>query len=238
VAETAFDLEIAQHPDIVRLRVPTEVPADVPTDMPTDMPTDTPDGTSAMAPVARPVWSPAELNGRLCELSTVGSAPAALTAAFGLVLDAQRAGEPTAWVTTTADTFFPPDVAASGVDLTALIVVRVPDARTAGRAADRLLRAGAFGLVVLDLGRGATLATGLQGRLVQLALKHDAVVLCLTEKSSAVPSLGSLVSLRAEAHRRRRGPGCFTCGVTILKDKRRGPGWTHREVYRGPAGLR
>ena len=193
MAETAFDLEIAQHPAIVRLRVPTEVPADVPTDMPTD----TPDGTSAMAPVtapaAQPVWSPAELSGRLCELSTVGNAPAALTAAFGLVLDAQRAGEPTAWITTTADTFFPPDVAASGVDLTALIVVRVPDTRAAGRAADRLLRAGAFGLVVLDLGRGVTLATGLQGRLVQLALKHDAVVLCLTEKSSAVPSLGSHV---------------------------------------------
>ena len=153
MAETAFDLEIAQHPAIVRLRVPTEVPADAPTGMP--------DGASAMAPIARPVWSSAELSGRLCELSTVGSAPAALTAAFGLVLDAQRAGEPTAWVTTTADTFFPPDVAASGVDLTALIVVRVPDTRTAGRAADRLLRAGAFGLVVLDLGRGVTLATGL-----------------------------------------------------------------------------
>jgi recombination protein RecA len=217
VADTALDLKIARHPAIVRLRVPDE--------------------TADAAPTP-PLWSRAELSGRLCELSTAGSAPAALTAAFALVLDAQHAGEPTAWITATTDTFFPPDVAASGVDLAALIVVRVPDLRSAGRAADRLLRSGGFGLVVLDLGRGAVLATGLQGRLARLAAKHAAAVVCLTEKDSAAPSLGSLVSLRAEAHRHRQGPDRFACGVTILKDKRRGPGRTHREVYRGPDGLR
>lgn len=218
MAETALALEIAQHPAIIRLRLPAEAPD--------------------AAPPPRSRWSRAELSGRLCELSTPGSAPAALTAAFALVLDAQRTGEPTAWIAAAADTFFPPDVAASGVDLAALIVVRVPDARSAGRAADRLLRSGGFGLVVLDLGRDAVLTAGLQGRLVRLALKHAAAVICLTEKSSAAPSLGSLVSLRAEAQRRRRGADDFSCGITTLKDKRRGPGWSHREVYRGPDGLR
>ena len=38
-----------------------------------------------------------------------------------------------------------------GIDLDALPVVRVPDARAAGRAADHLVRSGGFGLVVIDL---------------------------------------------------------------------------------------
>jgi recombination protein RecA len=227
VADTALDLEIIQHPAIVRLhathdRVLAGAPA----------------GTPTSSPATRPSWSQAELSGRLCELSASVGSSASLTAACNLVLDAQLEGEPVAWIAATADTFFPPDAAAHGIDLDALIVVHVPDARTAGRAADRLLRTGAFGLVVLDLGRGATLPTPLQGRLVRLAIKHEAAVLCLTEKSSAVPSLGSLVSLRAAAQRQRRGLDRYVCHVTILKDKRRGPGWTDREVYRGPDGLR
>jgi recombination protein RecA len=108
----------------------------------------------------------------------------------------------------------------------------------AGRAADVLLRSGAFGLVVLDLGTGAAMPTPLQGRLVQLALKHDAAVVCLTEKQPAEASLGSLVSLRGQTVRRRSRDGHrFTCGITTLKDKRRGPGWTWREVRHGPEGL-
>jgi recombination protein RecA len=222
MADTALDLEIAQHPAIVRLRTPHD---------------HRPTGAPA-SPAVRPSWSRAELSGRLCELSAAGGFSAPLTAACDLILDAQLEGEPAAWVTATADTFFPPDAAASGIDLDALIVVRAPDARAAGRAADRLLRTGAFGLVVVDLGRDAALPTPLQGRLVRLAVKHEAAVLCLTEQNSARSSLGSLVSLRAEAHRRRRGPDRYVCDVTILKDKRRGPGWTDREVYRGPDGLR
>ncbi len=84
------------------------------------------------------------------------------------------------------------------MDLAALVVVRTGDARTAGRAADVLLRSGAFGLVVLDLGTNTALPTPLQGRLVQLALKHDAAVLCLTDKEPDTASLGSLVSLRGQ----------------------------------------
>jgi len=209
------------------------------------------------APTERPDWTRAELSGRLCELSTMG-ASSTLTAAFHLVLDAQLDGEPVAWITTTRHTFFPPDVSAGGVDLEALIIVRAPGVPAAGRAADRLLRSGAFGLVVLDLGssgnpnnpnssgsprnshntgRGAVLPIPLQGRLVQLARAHETAVLCLTEKHPDQPSIGSLVSLRGQPRRRRLGPDRFTCGVTIIKDKRHGPGWQCNEVYRGPDGL-
>jgi len=189
----------------------------------------------APAPEGVPAWSQAELAGRLCELSA-GADGALLSAAMSVVLDAQLTGDPVAWVTATAATFYPPDVAACGVDLAALVVVRTGDARTAGRAADVLLRSGAFGLVVLDLGTNTALPTPLQGRLVQLALKHDAAVLCLTAKQSSAASLGSLVSLRGQVRRRRTGPG-YVCDIGILKDKRRGPGWTIEERRRGPDGL-
>jgi recombination protein RecA len=53
-------------------------------------------------------------------------------------------------------------------------------------------------------------------------------------------SLGSLISLQAEALLRDQSAqagGVFECTVRALKDKRRGPGWTHTESYRGPPGL-
>jgi recombination protein RecA len=191
----------------------------------------------ASTPTSAPNWSRAELAGRLCELSA-GPDGALLSVAIGLVAAAQQAGEPAAWITATRAIFFPPDAAACGVDLATLTVVQVRDATTAGRAADVLLRSGAYGLVVLDLGTGAAMPAPLQGRLVQLALRHDAAVLCLTQKRPDEASLGSLVSLRGQCARRRSRDGRrFLCGVTTLKDKRRGPGGSWQEVRLGPDGL-
>ncbi len=214
---------------------------------------------SALAAVALPVQAPAwalpDLAGRLVELSASADA-AHLTAAFGLVLEAQLANDRAAWVTLVHSSFFPPDVIASGIDLDAMPVVRVPDARIAGRAADHLLRSGGFGLVVVDLsaeagsdriGRsssGRTAATVRQplpvpllARLLGLARQHNAVVLLLTVKPDDAPSIHSLISLRADARRRRTGDG-YEIGVRVIKDKRGGPGWTHVEICRGPDGLR
>jgi len=190
----------------------------------------------APVPESAPAWSWAELTGRLCELSA-GADGALLSAAMSVVLDAQLNGDPVAWVSATAATFYPPDALACGVDLAALVVVRTGNARAAGRAADVLLRSGAYGLVVLDLGTSAALPTPLQGRLVQLASKHDAAVLCLTDKPPEVASLGSLVSLRGQAQRRRDPGKGFLCCIGALKDKRRGPGWSAEEARRGPDGL-
>ncbi len=187
---------------------------------------------------ARPLWCLEELTGRLVECS--GGAP--LTLAFDLVLDAQRQSEPVAWVSGRNSTFFPPDVDSTGVDLEALPVIRVRDAASAARAADHLLRSGAFGLVVVDLGRRAWVPMPLQSRLVGLAQKHGAAVLFLTTKRASAPSLSSLVSLRVESSREALtadgGGGRFRCGVDVQKDKRRGPNWNHRELHLGPPGLR
>ncbi len=183
-------------------------------------------------------WSLGPLRGRLVELSARG-AVATLTAAVELVIEAQVQSEPVAWITLASGMFYPPDAADSGVDLAALVVVRVPDAVAAARAAERVLRSGAFGLVVLDLAAGpAELSMPIQGRLVTLAQTHDAAVVCITDKTADTASIGSLVSLRADALRERDRDGHFHVTVRALKDKQRGPGWSWRALRGGPAGLR
>jgi recombination protein RecA len=172
------------------------------------------------------------------------------------VREAQLLGEPAAWVTLATQSFLPEDAAAGGVDLDALPVVRVPQVADLARAADRLARSGAFGLIVLDM-TGLDMTgldmTGLQAgppramvrmatlaRLLGLAQKHAVAVLFLTHKPHGSPSLGSLVSLRAQTRHRRtgaEGADTFVCELRVIRDKRGRPGWTHEEICRGPAGL-
>ncbi len=182
-------------------------------------------------------WSFDTFAGRLGEISA-RFASARLTLVFRLVHEAQVRGEPAAWIGRRESVFYPLDVAEAGVDLDAFAVVWAEDAHRAARAAEHLLRSGAFGLVVLDLDPGARLAPAAQARLAALAQAHHAAVLCLTEKDRERPSLGSLVSIRAEARRTRRHENRFRCEVRALKDKRRGPGWSHAELVHGPDGLR
>jgi recombination protein RecA len=191
--------------------------------------------TPAAVPLA-PRWDLQEIAGRFTELSGLGGS-ACLTLATSMVLDAQRQAETSAWITTQNSSFYPVDVAAAGVDLEALAVIRVPDASAVARAADKLARSGAFGLLVLDLGANPRVSAALQARLRGLARKHDTAILCITEKASGVSSLGSLVSLRGEARIRRLDDDRFACELRVLKDKQRGPGWMHTEICAGPEGL-
>ncbi len=181
-------------------------------------------------------WSLDAVAGTLTEVSAAG-ASASLTLAFALVLDAQRRGEPVVWFTALAHGFFPPDAAANGADLEALVVVRLRDARRLARAAEQLARSGAFGLLLLDLGT-TRIPAAMLTRLTGLAQKHGTAIVFLTHKDADAPSLGSLITLRGEARRKRCADGRFSCELHALKDKRRGPGWRHSEVFHGPAGLR
>ena len=182
-------------------------------------------------------WALEELAGRLTELSGIG-ATAPLTMASTLVLEAQRSGLPVAWISATAHSFYPPDMAENGVDLEALPVVWAYDAPSSARAAGWLIRSSCFGLIVMDLGPAHNLPASLQSRLVQVARLHDTALVCLTTKEQTLPSMGSMVSLRGQVMRERVGPCEYACRIQILKDKRKGPGWKHTEVCRGPAGLR
>ena len=182
-------------------------------------------------------WDWPEVAGRLAELSQWRGGPA-LTLALRLVRDAQRRGEPVAWVGPRQSSFYPPDAAELGVDLGALAVVRPPREEDLALAAEWLARSGAFGLVVIDLGARAAVPMALQSRLVAQAQRHDVGVLCLTEKDVTSSSLSSLVSLRAHAQLRRRGPDAFECVLEVCKDKRRSRPWRLVEVAHGVAGLR
>ncbi len=178
----------------------------------------------------------AVLTGQLSEISGLG-ATAGLTVATRLVLDAQRHGELAAWITPADRPFFPPDVADNGVDLTSLVVVRVPDTMAAARSADRLARSGAFGLLIVDLQDAAALPLHVLARLAGLAQHHHTAIVFVTQKAPGAPSLGSLVALHGSTTRARLAADTFACTLRVGKDKRRGP-WTVEEVCRGPAGLR
>jgi recombination protein RecA len=181
-------------------------------------------------------WALDSLAGRFAELSGP-AAGAVLTAAVSLIHQSQMRGEPAVWIAVGDSTFFPPDVAASGVDLDALPVVRVTDTAMALRAADHLLRCGGFGVVVIDLGHQHTIRIAAQSRLAGLARRHRSVLLCLTRKTAEQPSIGSLVSLRGEAKMEKISFDRYAWELCAIKDKRNGPGWRHSAPCRGPAGL-
>jgi len=183
------------------------------------------------------VWRWEALAGQVSELSGAIS-PATLTLSMDLVLDAQRQSEVVAWITTEDRLFFPPDVVECGVDLSAMVVVRAPAAADAPRAAEMLIRSGAFGLVVLDLGKGVSIPLPMQARLVKLAQQHHTAVLYVTIRLDTTGSVGPLVSLHATAQMSQAPTGSYECGIKVLKDKHSAPNWAHRETYCGPAGLR
>jgi recombination protein RecA len=190
-----------------------------------------------MRPAAEGAWGVDGARGRLVELMVEGDG-AALTVAIDWILEAQEAGEPCAWVGATDSIFDPEDAALAGVDLAALAVVRARGALPAARAAELLLRSGAFGVVALDLGPGAHLPPAALGKLVQLARRHDAVVLALTAARRGGATLGSLVSLRIASRRTWDDTGRIRVSFEAIKDKRQGPGWQVERLFGGPPGVR
>jgi len=175
-----------------------------------------------------------EFQGRLCEWRVAG-ASAAYSLALRLVAQAQRVGEPAAWVTPLSQCFYPPDAAACGIDLAALPVIRLKEPLQRLKAIDFLLRSGAFGLVVLDWEQAAPPADAVLTRLVALCKHHGGALVCLNQHPEG---LGGLVSLRLHSTYQATADGQYLCTTTALKDKRRGPGWRLQEVFCAPDGLR
>ena len=181
-------------------------------------------------------WDLDYLAGQIVEVSG-WAGTASLTMVASLILEIQSRGEPVVWVSAQPSIFFPPDLAAAGIDLDALPVVRVERAADVARAADTLLRCGSFALVVLDLGCQRSMSLAAQTRLSGLARRHGAVLIGVTRKERRQQSLGSLVSLRGDCSRTRTDLERFTCELDVLKDKRGVAGWRHVERCRGPDGL-
>jgi recombination protein RecA len=180
-------------------------------------------GPTAAGPPPVVEWAVAEWapRGRLVELCA-GPDAAQTSAAVMVLRETQREGDPVAWVMPRGAGLFPPDLAAAGLDLEALVVVHVPpeDGAAGPRAAELVLRTGAFGAVVLDLGTGAMPRGGAwQGRLLGLAREHTCRIVVLSPHGQARASLGPLVSLRFDVRRARLAPGRFCVEARALKDK-------------------
>jgi recombination protein RecA len=179
------------------------------------------------------------LPGKLVEVSG-GPGSARLTFAASLVRRAQIERETTAWIQREDGLLFPPDLEEAGVDLGALVVVRIPLSSGDGmfRAAEILLGSGAFGLVILDIrDTRPRIPASVQGRLLSAAREHRSRVLFLTEKPAASESLGSLVGLRLEPRRIRVGTGTFVLETRVLKNKQGLCLDEPVEHRRGPRGL-
>lgn len=168
--------------------------------------------------------------GRLIELAG-GPDAGRSSAAARIVLESQREGDPVAWIQAEGGGLYPPDLAAAGIDLDALLVVHVPsEAGRAGaaKAAELVLRTGAFGAVVVDASDGRVPRGGAWlGRLASLAREHDCRTVLLGPDAEG--SLGPLVSMRLRARRRRRRFGEYALELEVLKDKS-----GHRPTLPGP----
>ncbi len=146
-----------------------------------------------------------------------------------LIARAQTRGEQTAWLAAYDSLFFPPDLAARGIDLAAVTVVTAPSEGML-LAADWLLRSNAFGLIVAD-GPAARITDAELGRLGRLAEESGTAMIFLTLKDDNAPSLGTQVAVRVALHRRPEGSEAVT-----LKDKR-GMRSRTRWSFDGPMGL-
>jgi recombination protein RecA len=141
-----------------------------------------------------------------------------------------------AWIGDARISFYPPDLAACGVDLAALTVLRLESAKL-WHGCDTLLRCGGFALILVDVCGALTLPFPMQTRLAGLAQHHNTALIALARSSRRDQPRSSLASLRAETALRRAGRDCFACEARIVKDKRRVPGWAHEEFRRGTNSL-
>jgi recombination protein RecA len=128
---------------------------------------------------------------------------------------------------------FPPALAAAGVRLERLMCVPVTDPVGAARAADIVLRSGAFGVVVipaLPSGRGTGSATWT--RLASLAHRANTLLVALGVEASSELRYFASVRLETAIERVRwngaSGHLCELAGydirATVLKHKRSAPG--------------
>lgn len=189
--------------------------------------------TSFLRPAPPRALGPLDLDrlaGRLVEVSEAGC-HGALSAVCHVVFQLQSRGEAVAWVSQGPTIFFPPDLAYRGLDVGAITVVRGLPAPGALQAGEWLVKSGAFGAVVFD-GSGPSLDEATLGRLAKLAAERKTLVLFLTKKPEAAPSLGTQVSLRLAVAPAAGGPT-----VSVVKDKLAGPPSKTQEALGGPLGL-
>jgi hypothetical protein len=131
-----------------------------------------------------------------------------------LVVQAQASEGACAWLVCAGFEPFAPDLAATGVALESLVVVRLSDASKLARAGDLLARSGGVDLLVVDVQSAPQ--PGILKRLADHAHKHAIAVVVLTH--DVVCEVASLVvevcpegpnTLSLKALRDRANPGLW-----------------------------
>ena len=179
-------------------------------------------------------WRLDNLVGILAEISQE-TPSGALSFVTEIIAEAQAKNEPVAWVGGTDSIFFPPDLLARGIDLSALAVVRVGGEADSMTAAEWLLRSGAIGLLVIDCEGKWNASDGSLGRIQKLAERSSCAVVFLTRARRDAPSLGSRISLRGYVARSPEGP--FRIEIRTVKDKRSNSLCRQSRHYHGPPGM-
>src|SRR5437870_10633324 len=125
--------------------------------------------------------------------------------ACAIAAAAMRAGETIAWVDP-ADALEPEAAAAAGIALARLLWARPRSVRDAFRAAEILLGAGGFGLVVLDVDASRT-TTGVWPRLARAAERTRSTLLVVAPRREAGTFAALGLELGARRVRWSGGPG-------------------------------
>jgi len=167
------------------------------------------------------------LRGAVVELAVAGQSGLATTLALSAVRATQKAAaaSPSTGVCAFVDpssTLYAPGVAALGVDLERLWVVR-PPLEALGRTALKLAESAVFSLVVIDtvgtLGRPLAVSLGAWGRIVRrlsMAVDGTARSILLVTDAKEPRALPLPVAQRIELSQPERD----TLGVRIAKDRR------------------
>ena len=130
---------------------------------------------------------------------------------------------------------FPPDLAARGVELGAVAVIRAGGETGSLTAAEWLAGSGAFGLLVVDAEGRWNVSDSSLGRIQKLAERSQCAVVFLTRKQRHEPSLGSRISVRGLVTRSGTAP--FNVDIRTVKDKRSNSSTRQRRQYNGPPGM-
>jgi hypothetical protein len=152
-----------------------------------------------------------------------------------IIAEAQSRYQPVAWIAGTDSIFFPPDLSARGVDLSAVAVIRAGGETESLTAAQWLVGSGAMGLVIVDSEGHGKVSDASLGRILSLAERNQCAVIFLTRKGPHDLSLGSRVSLRGCVTRSGAAP--FVIDIQTVKDKRSNFGSRLRRHYNGPSGM-
>ncbi|HLU66016.1 MAG TPA: hypothetical protein VKZ63_07060 [Kofleriaceae bacterium] len=155
--------------------------------------------------------------GQVVELSGAASSGKA-TLALAVCMRALERGQAAAWIDP-AGAFWPVSALEQGASLDRLLVVRVPDAGAALRAAHILLAsAGAVAALVVDWPPGAAVRDRQLVALQRLAERSASALLFLTERPATAPSLGAQVALRLHLSRCGAGAGA-RIRIDVLRNK-------------------